>query len=230
MTRDTDNIDVTRLCAAHKGPRSAAAVEPGHLCLGCDKAVLGAVRDCARLWDQMLELATGTGGGSHSGTPGSSLRAPTRLDILSLMDPRSRPDGDLPPAAAIFADWAGLIAEQRRFTTPRDTYSQIRFVESNWRWVQEQPWVGDLAREVRRVRSVLVGLCGETRRVIARCQAPHPDPQMDEDCNGPLFQDADGAAAVTCAKCGDRFSDGAVFQGFGELRRLGLILESGEAS
>ncbi len=231
MNHNTDNMDVARLCAAHKGPRSAAAVEPGWLCPGCDKGVLDALRDCARLWDQMIELATGAGGGSPSGAPGSSLRAPTRLDILAVMDPRSRPDGNLAPAAAYFADWAWFIAAERRFARPQGTYNQIRFIETNWRWVKEQNWVGDLAREVRDSRATLAGLCGETKRVIARCQAPHPDPQVDEDCNGPLFQDADGAAGVTCAKCGDRFSDGAVFQGFGELRRLGLILESGvEAS
>lgn len=225
-----DDNTPTRLCAAHKGGRTAAAVEPGYLCPGCDQSLLDAVRACARLWDQMVELATGGGGGSNSGTPNRSLRAPTRLDILSVMDTRSRDGGGVTPVAALFADWAELIAFRRRFAQPRDTYSQIRFVEANWRWVKEQEWVGDLARDVRRSKSALSGLCGETRRAIARCQAPHPDPQVDEDCNGPLLQDADGAAAVTCAKCGDRFSDGAVFQGFGELRRLGLILESGEAS
>lgn len=220
---DDDNVTPRRLCAAHKGAKPVSAVEPGWLCVGCEKRTVAALWDIARLWGQLVDISNGLGARDGGGGSGSNSQAPTRLDVLSLMDPRSRWDGDLPPAAALLRGWSRYVAGERKFTPPRSVPDQVRFLTMNFPWLMEDRVVGEFCRDVWRVSRALAGVCGETRKPVASCQAPTPD---EGECGGPLFQDRDGAASVSCAKCGDTFSDGAVFIAFGELRRLGLILGS----
>lgn len=202
-------IPITRLCVTCRGPHAHTS-EPGlHICHRCLTRLLDTLADLPRLWQQLLDLDTShlTGGGRR----GPNSAAPTRLDVIALLDPRSGPDPDLPPVAGYLADWATLVIDKRRFQPAATTLDRIDVLIRNAAWIVADPdLAAEFTRDMTHVRHALRRICGETAVVIAHCQQPHPDPQVGGDCGGPLLHTADSRWPVRCATCGDAFSQDAI--------------------
>lgn len=218
------------LCRVHGTEPAPLAGAGGQMCDGCRQRLIDGLRELSRLWQSVEVLASSAAtrprGGGRRG-PASS--APTDLDLLAVMDRRSgaSPGSELVPVAALVGGWADKLADDRRFARCATVYGQLAMLRVNIDWLVAQTWVVDVAAGVRRCLWMLRRLCGEQRHVIDHCVEPDPD-LPDRDCGGPLLQDRDGSAAVVCGRCRTRWSDGDVFAAFGALRRLGMILDSGE--
>ena len=145
--------------------------------------------------------------------------APVRLDVVALLDKRTiaRHPGDIVPVLAILEAWARLIREERQLQPCRrhaTVTSEAGTLLAHIDWIICQPWVDDLAREIREVKSALHSAIGDhAPRPVGTCPVVHPD---TGECNGKLYQDRYGGMSVTCRRCGETWGET-------ELRRLGLM-------
>jgi len=144
--------------------------------------------------------------------------APVRLDVIALLDRRTlaRHPGDLIPVLAILEAWATLIRDQRKIRNPRITTvtTEASTLIAHLEWATTQPWIPDLAAELRDVKSALHSAIGDhAPRPVGTCPVIHPD---TGECGGKLYQDRYGGMSVTCRKCGETWGET-------ELRRLGLM-------
>ena len=145
--------------------------------------------------------------------------APVRLDVIALLDRRTlaRHPGDLIPVLAILEAWATLIRDERQLQPCRSqatVTSEAGTLLSHLDWIICQPWVDDLAREIRDVKSALHSAIGDhAPRPVGTCPVIHPD---TGECGGKLYQDRYGGMSVTCRRCGETWGET-------ELRRLGLM-------
>ena len=146
--------------------------------------------------------------------------APVRLDVVALLDKRtvSQHPGDLVPVLAILESWARMVREERRLQPCQrqaTVTSEAGLLAAHMDWISAQPWIDELARELRDVKSALHSAIGDhAPRPVGRCPIVHPD--ADGACDGPLFQDRYGRMSVTCRRCGETWGET-------ELRRLGLM-------
>jgi hypothetical protein len=145
--------------------------------------------------------------------------APVRLDVVALLDKRTiaRHPGDIVPVLAILEAWARLIREERQLQPCRrhaTVTSEAGTLLAHIDWIICQPWVDDLAREIREVKSALHSAIGDhAPRPVGTCPVVHPD---TGECGGKLYQDRYGGMSVTCRRCGETWGET-------ELRRLGLM-------
>jgi hypothetical protein len=145
--------------------------------------------------------------------------APVRLDVVALLDRRTiaHNPGDLVPVLAILESWASLIREERQLQPckrPTTVTSEAGTILAHLDWAATQPWVDDLAKEIREVKSALHSAIGDhAPRPVGTCPVIHPE---TGECNGKLYQDRYGGMSVTCRKCGETWGET-------ELRRLGLM-------
>ena len=150
--------------------------------------------------------------------------APVRLDVVALLDRRtvSRQPGDLVPVLAILESWASMVREERQLQPCRrqaTVTSEAGTLSAHLDWITAQPWIDELARELREVKAALHSAIGDhAPRPVGRCPVVHPD--ADGACDGPLFQDRYGGMSVTCRRCGETWGET-------ELRRLGLMQQTG---
>ncbi len=145
--------------------------------------------------------------------------APVRLDVVALLDKRTiaRHPGDIVPVLAILEAWARLVREERQLQPCRKqstVTSEAGTLLAHIDWIICQPWVDDLAREIREVKSALHSAIGDhAPRPVGTCPVIHPD---TGECGGKLYQDRYGGMSVTCRRCGETWGET-------ELRRLGLM-------
>ena len=145
--------------------------------------------------------------------------APVRLDVVALLDRRTiaHNPGDLVPVLAILESWARLIREERQLQPCKrrtTVTSEAGTILAHLDWASTQPWIDELAKEIREVKSALHSAIGDhAPRPVGTCPVIHPD---TGDCNGKLYQDRYGGMSVTCRKCGETWGET-------ELRRLGLM-------
>lgn len=145
--------------------------------------------------------------------------APVRLDVVALLDRRTiaRHPGDIVPVLAILEAWARLVREERQLQPCRreaTVTSEAGTLLGHIDWIICQPWVDELAREIRDVKSALHSAIGDhAPRPVGTCPVVHPD---TGECGGKLYQDRYGGMSVTCRKCGETWGET-------ELRRLGLM-------
>jgi len=148
--------------------------------------------------------------------------APVRLDVVALLDVRThaRHPGDLIPVLGILEAWARLVREERQLRPCQrraTVTSEAALLAAHADWIAAQPWVDDLARELRDVKGALHSAIGDhAPRPVGRCPVIHPD---TGECQGALYQDRYGGMSVTCRKCGETWGET-------ELRRLGLMTEA----
>lgn len=148
--------------------------------------------------------------------------APVRLDVVALLDRRtvSRFPGDIVPVLAVLESWARMVREERDLEQPKtratvtgETALLIRHLP----WIETQPWVDELAKELREVKSALHSAIGDhAPRPVGKCPVVDPD---DGECGGNLYQDRYGGMSVSCRRCGSLWDEP-------ELRRLGLMSAS----
>lgn len=215
------------LCGSNH--RKPTATLPGQsICGGCKKALIENVGEVARLLTQVDDLGTLSARRGSGGRRGPSSQAPTDLDLIAIMDHRTQydPGSDIAPVARWISTAAAQIARERnQAQVSSELRHKLALIHRNIDFLTTRPYAPTVAEHFAIMKRVLRSLCGENRHVIDRCTAPMED---GTDCGGPLFQAEDGSATVQCAKCLDKWSDGAVLVAYGELRRLGLILQSGE--
>ena len=145
--------------------------------------------------------------------------APVRLDVIALLDRRTlaQHPGDLVPVLAVLEAWAALVRDERNLQPCRTASTVTREVATliaHLDWITTQPWIPDMAAELRDVKSALHSAIGDhAPRPVGTCPVIHPD---TGECNGKLYQDRYGGMSVTCRKCGETWGET-------ELRRLGLM-------
>ncbi|MCI2421492.1 hypothetical protein MOQ72_29065 [Saccharopolyspora sp. K220] len=160
------------------------------------------------------------GGNTGRCSPGYGSRPPARLDVIAALDPRSVPhavgpddiDGDVWSILGTLAGIAKWVADERRrlgeppepSRTPTIA-GEVRYLLGRIDWCTRQPWVDDLAADLRGLHRQVVGLAGNSTQPLAPCL----------DCGGPLWPR--GNAEVLGVRCG---VCGATFDGL-ELLRLG---------
>ena len=146
--------------------------------------------------------------------------APIRLDVVGLQDRRTvyRYAGDIYPVLAVLESWARLVREERDLTnpsTPATILSETTLLIAHLDWIAGQPFVDELAKELRQAKTSLHAAIGDhAPRSVGPCPVVHPDTGT---CGGPLFQDRYGRLSVTCRQCGETWGEL-------ELRRLGLVI------
>lgn len=160
-----------------------------------------------------MQQAHGTRGGTLA-----SHRAPARLEAIVLTDKRTAADehGTL-GLLGVLASWARVIREDRALAWPErvTVTTERRTLSAHIEWCAAQPWVDELAAEVR-------GLLNQLRRANGTGErGPKPVgvcPTLydDGECGGSLWLD-DTRSDVTCGECGRVFAPD-------ELRHLGDML------
>ena len=149
--------------------------------------------------------------------------APVRLDVVALLDKRTvaRYPGDIVPVLAMLEAWATLVRDERNLEPcrrPPTVTSEAGLLQAHIEWIITQPFVNDLADEIRQVKSALHSAIGDhAPRPVGTCPVVHPD--QESECGGKLYQDRYGGMSVTCRKCGETWGET-------ELRRLGLMTQA----
>ena len=148
--------------------------------------------------------------------------APVRLDVVALCDRRTvaRYPGDIVPVLAILEAWGRLVREERQLQACHrhaTVTSEAGLLLAHLDWIIAQPFVDELAREIREVKSALHSAIGDhAPRPVGTCPVVHPE---TGECGGKLYQDRYGGMSVTCRKCGEVWGET-------ELRRLGLMQQA----
>jgi hypothetical protein len=213
----TENLCIMR----HAKPKKA---QYGYICANHYEKLGSALEDILELYALLFyfyEPGTATDDGRQVHGTRIDPAAPVRLDVVALMDPRTKklhPE-DPVPVSAIIGSWAQLIREERNLDIPTTTTylsQEIHLLSRHWAWIVEQPWVDDFANEIRDCQTALKNAIGEhPPRPVGRC----PITSDQGTCDGALYQDRYGRLGVTCRKCGEVWGET-------ELQRLGLILSA----
>jgi hypothetical protein len=148
-------------------------------------------------------------------------KPPFRLDVLVVKDATLTEAADDTVPVGVLAQWARLVGEERHLQAldRRDGAAALARLRLHLRWVADREWVPSFERDLRRFAACMRRLAGDVPRPrVGVCQALVEG--AESECGGPLLADRYGAMGVTCARCGDRWSED-------ELRRLGLVLASG---
>lgn len=182
---------------------------PGRLvCDRCAERLAGVLADIALIYAILTDvesLIPGGGDGSHRAVPGP--RSPAADAILVHTDPRSTWDGH-PAALATIESWARMVREETGAAVPLGRITMVRELETirfNWDWILGQPWVDELASEMRDVLAALriVGRTGERVLRIGTCPGPPPldDEEIPPGC-GAALRVRVGDEAISCHTCG----------------------------
>ena len=203
----------------HREPKTA--IHGTLVCPGHHRWLLNTLHDIIETTDLLphfLEPGTAVDDGHQVKGKRVDPPAPVRLDVIALLDRRTlaRHPGDLIPVLAILEAWATLIRDQRKIRNPRITTvtTEASTLIAHLEWATTQPWIPDLAAELRDVKSALHSAIGDhAPRPVGTCPVIHPD---TGECGGKLYQDRYGGMSVTCRRCGETWGET-------ELRRLGLM-------
>jgi len=211
----------TNCVLSHREPKTAQA---GLLvCHGHHRWLADALDDiiitCALL-DDFREPGTAIDDGRQVRGKRVDPPAPIRLDVVALEDRRtvSKYPGDIYPVLAVLEGWARIVREERKLGRPKceaTILGEAGLLLAHLSWLMSQPFVDDLAGELRQVKSALHSAIGEhAPRPVGRCPVVYPETGT---CDGPLYQDRYGGMSVSCRQCGE-------YWGETELRRLGLVV------
>jgi hypothetical protein len=144
--------------------------------------------------------------GARSGTLASH-RAPARLDVLTLRDPRTLPDTDGTLGVLnTLMNWTARIRQDRDLRWPRRATitSERQCLHAHLDWAARQPWIGTMNDQLRNLLAQLQRANGTAPEPPAgRCYLPI----NGTECGGPIWLDhANGHAH--CGRCANTW-DGA---------------------
>ncbi|MDP5182157.1 hypothetical protein QOZ88_05870 [Blastococcus sp. BMG 814] len=198
------------VCAA---PTCRRAPSRGLLC-AADADQLGQwLADFAADWRQLDATPTSATSGGGRGGGLASHRAPARLDVLVLTDPRSRPRDDADPDGngarslpEVLGSWASTVREDMGTpgTERYDVQADRAFLAAALsRWIVHRDYVDELFIDVRDVWAQLKAATGQSAgpRPVRAC--PTLAGQPAARCNGPVWLDKD---AAWCGHCGTAWS------------------------
>lgn len=230
MTRLEDRLgaehrgqsEPTTTCAVPTCRRSAVG---GRICPS-DQARLGQwLADVGADWQSLDPIPdmTSPGAGRTSGGALASHRAPARLDVLVLTDPRSRardqhdPDGNPHRSVPeILGSWAATVRDERHLTQTAgyNVPADRRLLADHLDWIASRDWIDDFHTEIRDIWAQLKAATGQTTgsRPVRACPAPIGQPPAR--CNGPVWLDT---GAAWCGHCG------AAWSGFQLVRLMSAV-------
>lgn len=162
----------------------------------------------------------GRGDGNHRGKPVHP-NPPAVLDAIAATDWRTRPDnGDqLISVTATIAVWTGHLVRGRQLTAPTTMRTALALIRTHLDWYLTGSDTARFSTDLHHAAHMLRRIAGEIRPPIGRHHAPHPD-HPDHDCGGRLYP-LPWQFGVWCIDCGE------TYDGHDQLRRLGLVLETG---
>ena len=210
MTTTDDNLDVRHLCPLgnHHG-HAVAITPPATICHAHTQLIHTHITTITRLWDELPDLATTARTGS--GGCGFNSQPPARLEVIALTDPNTG-DGDIPNATRILTDLANWIADVRHLTAVYDATAALRLIGVHYPALTDHPHPRDAYSGLQAVAAYLRRLAGEHRHEVARCQQPHPDPQVDDECGGPIYWTGRSSGIIAqCRDCQDTWTDAVVW-------------------
>lgn len=137
--------------------------------------------------------------------PGYHSRPPLDIAAATLRDPRTAPLelGDPHAPINLFVSWAMWIRAQRR-QNPRIAYplDDLLVLDIEWRyltasldWITRQPWVIELAEQVKACLSQMRSVLGE----------PNPRPLEQRCVCGHVLFPPPSGLDVVCSACGERY-------------------------
>jgi hypothetical protein len=161
--------------------------------------------DIPALWDTLdaapsMQATTGARGGTLA-----SHRAPARIDVLVLRDPRSRErcaedaDGNHGRGVLeILHSWARVVREERALVDPGPVTvgSERALLVAHLLWTVQQPWCDELYADVRAAWTLLRAAHGlRAPKPAARCWVPQATGGL---CGGPVWSDPGQAWCGDC--------------------------------
>lgn len=138
---------------------------------------------------------------------GYASQSPARDRVIAMLDTRTtamRP-GDPHSVLGVLRSWAELLREDTNQTTPAEPTtvdSETKALQAWLDWITRQPWVADLADELRQLRDQLRSETGEPNpKPVGHCINTwhNPDGHLVE-CEAPLFAPRAGTA-IRCHAC-----------------------------
>jgi len=205
----SDTIEIRHLCPLPHRGHATEVHPPATICHGHSQQIHATITDIARLWDSLDDLTTtarsGGNGGGFNSTP------PIRLDVLALTDPHTI-DADIPNATSILTGIANWIATIRHLTPVAGATAALSLLGIHYPALSDHPHPLVAYSGLQRLHGYLRRLAGEHRHVVAHCQQPHPDPQNDDECGGPIYWTGRASGIIAaCSACGDEWTDAVVW-------------------
>lgn len=186
----------------------------GMLCPQCSNSLWMQLR---RLAETYAIIATSTSlrlPGTSTGTawvaraPGP--RSPANEDLITLTDPRAALD-ELQRARsvpAVLSQWVRQVAEDTGALPPgpATVAADVNYLAGQWGWIASQPWVDELATEIRELtQAMTTALRLQPRAARSVPVGPCPNKLRDDDgglrpCGQPLRVRA-AATRIRCLAC-----------------------------
>ena len=210
----------------HKRP--TATVEGSTLCSGCVRRFRESLPEVARLWIASQELSgVMSSQKGEGGRRGPSSKPPSDIDLIAMEDMRTEytPGSDIVPVNRWIVEIDQRVALERGFGPGKTILESLGGINRNIDYISTREYGPDVVSKFGLMQTALRRQCGEVRHAVGTCQAPT---ETGDDCGGTLRQDRDGSATVRCNRCREVWSDGGVVEAWGQLRRLGAILDNGE--
>lgn len=201
----------------HRTPTQTRGSET--LCLSHQNQIESHLQDISRIWKTLPDLATQHRTGTF--TSGYNSTPPVRLEILALTDPHTR-SGEVYPAARALLWLTRWLCYTRKLGPVRTPETAIRVLLLHHCALASHPHPTQLYQVVRATWTALRSAAGETTRPLGYCQEPPPpgdtantdtdtdSGQEQQQCGGPLLYTPTSLHPVTCARCGDTWSAGAI--------------------
>lgn len=163
--------------------------------------------DIARWWPDLDALAESAGGGVRGAMDS---RPPVRLEVIALLDPNTA-GGDIPNATATLTTIAAWITRTRRLMPVAGPTAALGRIRTHWVALTDHPDPEAVHGRLTRLWLYLRRLVGEHRHTVATCQQPHPDPQADGECGGPItWTGRTRGTIAVCGTCHDEWTDTVV--------------------
>ena len=204
MTQEDDTIEMIRHLCPLRHDHAPTVIPPATICPHHVTAIRDMLTTITRLWDELPDLATTARTGS--GGCGFNSQPPARLEVIALTDPNTA--GDIPNATAILTGLANWIADRRHLNAATTATAALTLLDVHYPALTDHPHPRDAYSGLQRLTAYLRRLAGEHRHEVARCQQPHPDPQVDDECGGPIYWTGRSIGVIaSCTDCGDEWSD-----------------------
>ncbi|MGW1679374.1 hypothetical protein [Saccharopolyspora sp. NPDC002376] len=203
----------TKPCTVDRCQRDA---EPCHYCCAqCAETMRARLREIEE-YAAVLDARPGVGGDGGRRSPGFGSRPPARLDVIAARDYRTvshvvGPDDVDDDIMSILGTLHGLSRwvwdERNRLAGPHDPVERPRtsptitseagYLRGRIAWCAGQPWIDDLAENLRELH-------GQARRLAG--EAPSKPVAPCGGCGGPLFPvGTTDTVAVRCGDCGGTY-------------------------
>jgi hypothetical protein len=183
-----------------------------YACWGCINDHLRILRELELYVSVLVTMTTPRKGGGGRGAPGFSSTSPANDDVLSALDPRSRPghvdqDGDamyscpedtrtwvrsIPGSLTSIATW---IAEEKEqgLIYPRTITRDLGYIRQALAWCAEQQWIDELASDIRELHGQARSLAGDKPQPpLGQC--------LNITCEGNVYWVKTGARCSTCRR------------------------------